>query len=147
MMAEKQNIFKFLHKTVTLNLIWQDNCSALLLGSITNLKAMKLSHSSLKFNNIRYNFRFLSAMLAAEESVKKNHVIIWRQISHLYGNKESGYISGFHKHKFFERKASSVEFQHILTLLRYWVQSQSEHDMVVKLGSKRNIGSIYLLRN
>lgn len=71
-MAEKQNIFKFLHKTVTLNLIWQDNCSALLLGSITNLKAMKLSHSSLKFNNIRYNFRFLSSrLLAAEESVKK----------------------------------------------------------------------------
>lgn len=60
-MAEKQNIFKFVHKTVSLNLIWQDNCSALLLGSITNLKAMKLSHSSLKFNNIRYNFRFLSA--------------------------------------------------------------------------------------
>lgn len=147
-MAEKQNIFKFLHKTVTLNLIWQDNCSALLLGSITNLKAMKLSHSSLKFNNIRYNFRFLSAnCFLAWVSKKKHHVIIWRQISHLYGNKESGYISGFHKHKFFERKASSVEFQHILTLLRYWVQSQSEHDMVVKLGSKRNIGSIYLLRN
>lgn len=62
---------------------------------------------------------------------KITHVIIWRQISHLYGNKESGYISGFHKHKFFERKASSVEFQHILTLLRYWVQRQSENDMVV----------------
>lgn len=36
---------------------------------------MKLSHSSLKFNNIRYNFRFLSAnfsrLLAAEELVIK----------------------------------------------------------------------------